>query len=151
MHAPDLTGMGHRSAGIDAAIKGMWYVVGPRLGLQGLPSQFDRTSQFDMTSQFDKSRWNREQHWMADTSRLMQMIDDWVDQDSDRGRRLTPVVNGDWTLKSVAELFGKTAQDLTAMLAGAGIQNPVLQALFADLYKDYLHTALEGMRSGLAA
>src|SRR5207244_4331170 len=91
--APDPTGMGHRSAGIEAAIKGMWYVAGPVMGLQ------------DDSFRFERSQWNREQQWMADTSLLMQMIDDWVDQDEDRGTRLTPVVTGDWTLASASALF----------------------------------------------
>ena len=33
-HAPDPKGMGHRWAGIDSAIKGMWYVVGPLYGVR---------------------------------------------------------------------------------------------------------------------
>jgi hypothetical protein len=91
--APDPTGMGHQSAGIQAAIKGMWYVVSPHMGLQGDLSRFDRPA------------WNREQQWMADTSLLMQMIDDWVDQDEDRRSRMTPVTAGDWNLESVSGLY----------------------------------------------
>jgi len=136
---PDPTGMGHRWAGIDAAIKGMWCVAGPQMGLQGDPSGFER------------SQWNREQQWMADTSLLMQMIDDWVDQDEDRDTRLTPVVTGEWTLESAAQLFGKTVRDLTALLDESGIRKPVLKAIFVDVYKDYLHVAIDAMRTGIAA
>jgi hypothetical protein len=136
---PDPTGMGHRWAGIDAAIKGMWYVVGPRMGLQGNLSRFERPE------------WNREQQWMADTSLLMQMIDDWVDQDEDRDTRVTPVVAGDWSPKSVSNLYRKTVQDLSAMLSENGIQNHALRHLFVDLYNDYLHVALVGMSSGVAS
>lgn len=137
--APDPTGMGHRWAGIEAAIKGMWYAAGPLIGLQGDPSRFER------------SHWNREQHWMADTSLLMQMIDDWFDQDEDRSARLTPVVTGNWTLESAANLFHKTVRDLTALLDASGIQKPVLKAILVDLYKDYLHVAMDAMRTGVAA
>jgi hypothetical protein len=63
-HIPDPMGMGHRWAGIDSAIKGMWYAVGPCMGLSG------------NLARFEKTEWNREQRWMADTSLLMQMIDD---------------------------------------------------------------------------
>lgn len=64
---PDLTGTGHRWGGIEAAIKGMWYVAGPQMGLEGdLPK-------------FEKAQWNREQRWMADTTLLMQMIDTYAD------------------------------------------------------------------------
>jgi hypothetical protein len=137
--APDPTGMGHRWAGIDAAIKGMWYVVGPHMGLRG------------SLSRFEQPEWNREQQWMADTSLLMQMIDDWVDQDGDRGTRVTPVVAGDWSPQSVDGLYVRTVRDLSAMLGENGIRNRVLQQLFVDLYNDYLHAALDGMRAGVAA
>lgn len=136
---PDPTGMGHRWAGIDAAIKGMWYVIGPFMGIQDDPSMFEETS------------LNREQQWMADTTLLMQMIDDWVDQDEDRGARLTPVVTGEWTLESIAQVFDKTIRDLNVLLDSSGIRKPVLKSIFADLYTDYLHTAMEAMRTGTAA
>jgi hypothetical protein len=137
-HAPDPRGMGHRSAGIDAVIKGMWYVVGPCMGLGGCLS-------------FEAPDWNREQHWMADTTLLMQMIDDWVDQDEDGGSRLTPVTAGDWNVGSVDALYRKTVLELAAMLTENGIRNRVLQQLFLDLYNDYLHVALEAMRTGVAS
>jgi hypothetical protein len=138
-HAPDPKGMGHRWAGIDSAIKGMWYVVGPCMGLGG------------SLTRFEKSEWNREQRWMADTSLLMQMIDDWVDQDEDSGARVTPVVAGDWNTASVYQLYRKTARDLATMLAENRIRSRVFQELFLDLYNDYLHVALDAMRTGVAA
>jgi hypothetical protein len=137
--APDPKGLAHRWPGIDAAIKGMWYVIGPLIGLQG-----------DL-SQFMQSAWTLEQHWMADTSLLMQMIDDWADQDQDRGTRLTPVVIGEWTPQSIAALYAKTVRDLRTLLTRNGVRNPVAQDIFVDLYKDYLHTAMAAMRSGVAA
>ena len=88
---------------------------------------------------------------MADTSLLMQMIDDWVDQDQDRGSRLTPVLAGDWNLESATELFDKTVRDLAVLLDASGIQKPVLKAILTDLYRDYLHTAMAAMRAGVAA
>ena len=136
-HSPDPTGIGHRWAGIEAAIKGMWYVAGPLSGLRGDPSSFER------------SEWTREQQWMADTSLLMQMIDDWVDQD--RGARLTAVHTGNWTVERAAVLFQKTHQDLHVLLDASGIRNPTLKAIFADLYVNYLHAALDAMRTGVAA
>ncbi len=137
--APDPKGMSHRRAGIEAAIKGMWYVVGPRMGLA------------DGFAQFEAPAWNREQHWMGDTTLLMQMIDDWVDQDEDDGARVTPVLAGAWNAQSVDGLYQKTVEDLIAMLTENGIRNRVLQELFVDLYNDYLHVALDAMRAGIAA
>ena len=137
--SPDPTGLAHRWPGIDAAIKGLWYVIGPLIGLQGSLSQFIR------------SAWTLEQQWMSDTSLLMQMIDDWADQDEDRGSRITPVVTGKWSPQSIADLYAKTDRDLRALLTRNGVRNPVAQDVFVDLYKDYLHTAMAAMRSGLAA
>jgi hypothetical protein len=88
---------------------------------------------------------------MADTSLLMQMIDDWVDQDEDRGTRVTPVTAGDWSTQSVSDLHKKTVRDLSLMLDENRIRNRVVQQLFLDLYNDYLHAALDGMRAGIAA
>ncbi len=135
--ASDPSGMGHRWAGLDAAIKGMWYVAGPRMGLDGDPSRFDAR------------HWNREQQWMADASLLMQMIDDWVDQDEDRGVRLTPVVTGEWSLKLLSDHFDRTIRNLMLMLEAGGIHNPAINRLFVDLYLDYLHTAIGAMHTGL--
>ena len=81
----------------------------------------------------------------------MQMIDDWVDQDEDRETRLTPVVTGDWTLQSVDALYDKTIRDLAALLKESGVRNQVVKGLLEDLYRDYLHAALDAMRSGVAA
>lgn len=131
--------MGHRLAGLDAALKGMWYVIAPRMGLQG-----------DL-SRFYEQHWNRDQRWMADTALLMQMVDDWVDQNEDRGVRLTAVVTGQWSLQSLSDLFHKTVQDQPLLLRAGGVHNPVLSRLFLDLYLDYLHTAINAMDSGLAA
>lgn len=137
--APDPKDMGHRRAGIEAVIKGMWYVVGPRMGLDGGLSRFEPLA------------WNREQRWMADTTLLMQMIDDWVDQDEDDGARVTPVLAGAWNVDSVEGLYRKTVEDLFAMLAENGIRSRVLQELFVDLYNDYLHVAMDAMRTGIVA
>jgi hypothetical protein len=138
-HSPDATGLAHRWPGIEAAIKGMWYVIGPLMGLQG------------NLSQFMQSAWTLEQQWMADTSLLMQMIDDWADQDEDRGARITPVVTGVWSPESIAALFSKTVRDLRVLLTRNDVRNPAAQDVFVDLYKDYLHTAMGAMRSGVAA
>jgi hypothetical protein len=138
-NAPDETGFGHRWAGIEAAIKGMWYVIGPCMGLAHAPEGFHR------------QHWNREQQWMADTSLLMQMIDDWVDQDEDRSARSTPVITGDWNANSIQELYAGTITGLAALLEESGIHKQVFKNLFSDLYADYLYAAAEAMQSGLAA
>jgi hypothetical protein len=102
-------------------------------------------------SRFERLEWNREQQWMADTSLLMQMIDDWVDQDEDRGTRDTPVLAGGWGPRSVNDLYRKTVQELSVMLGENRIRNRALRQLFVDLYNDYLHVALGGMSAGVAS
>jgi hypothetical protein len=125
-HSPDPTGLAHRWAGIDAAIKGMWYVVGPLMGLQGGPSRFIRPT------------WTLEQQWMADTSLLMQMIDDWVDQDEDRGARITPVLTGQWSLQSIGALHAKTVRDLRTMLTQNGVQKCIAQDIAVLQHRKWL-------------
>jgi hypothetical protein len=128
--SPDPAALGHRGAGIQAVVEGMWYAIGPELG-------------FDAPD-------CRQLQWMTDTTRIMQMIDDWVDQDEDSGKRLTPVLNGDWTLADVAGLYSKTVEDLKTLLDETGVHARVLQSVVVDLYTDYLQLALEAMR-GVAA
>lgn len=127
---PDPAALGHRGAGIHAVVAGMWYAIGPEPG-------------------FNAPDCGQLQ-WMTDTTRIMQMIDDWVDQDEDCGKRLTPVLNGDWTLADLASLYGKTVEDLKQLLDGAGLHAPALQNVVVDLYSDYLQLALEAM-GGVAA
>jgi hypothetical protein len=127
---PDPAALGHRGAGIQAVVEGMCYAIGPELG-------------------FDAPDY-RQLQWMTDTTRIMQMIDDWVDQDEDCGKRLTPVLNGDWTLADVADLYGKTVEDLKKLLDDTGVHAPALQNVVVDLYTDYLQLALEAM-GGVAA
>jgi hypothetical protein len=61
------------------------------------------------------------------------------------------VTAGSWTLQSAAELYEKTIGDLIGLLQEGGIRKPTFQALIVDLYRDFLHTAMEAMRDGLAA
>jgi hypothetical protein len=77
--------------------------------------------------------------------------DDWIDQDEDYDARLTQVTSGTWTPQSAAELYEKTIGDLIALLQEGGIRKPTFQALIVNLYRDFLHTAMEAMRDGLAA
>jgi hypothetical protein len=134
----DPSGMGFRLAGIEAAIGGMWYVVGPFLGL-------DQDS-----GAFQKQDWNAEQRWMADTSLLTQMIDDWVDQDEDRAVRTTAVLSRDWTLEGMRELYLKTVTDLGLLLDKNGVRYRTVRRMFEDMYADYLHAGLEAMKDGVA-
>jgi hypothetical protein len=134
----DSSGMGYRWAGIVAAISGMWYVVGPFLGLD------------DDSDAFRRQNWNAEQKWMADTSLLMQMIDDWIDQDEDLVVRSTAVLSRDWSLDGIQKLYQKTIEDLTLLLNNSGVRNDTVRKVFVDLYTDYIYAGLDAMKSGIA-
>jgi hypothetical protein len=88
---------------------------------------------------------------MADTSLLMQMIDDWVDQDEDRRIRSTPVIEGAWDTQTIQKLYARTITDLAALLVESRIPNKIFRDLFSDLYADYLYAAVEAMGNGVAA
>jgi hypothetical protein len=134
----DPSGMGFRMDGIEAVISGMWYVVGPFIGLD------------DPGISHQRQNWNAEQRWMADTSLLMQMIDDWIDQDEDRAVRSTAVLSRDWSLEGIQSLNRKTIEDLAQLLDKNGVRNETVKRLFVDLYMDYIHTGLEAMKRGIA-
>jgi len=134
----DPSGMGFRWAGIEAAISGMWYVVGPFLGID------------DDFEAFRRQNWNAEQRWMADTSLLVQMIDDWIDQDEDLGVRSTAVLSRDWSPEGIQKLYRKTIEDLILLLNKNGIRNGTVRRLFVDLYTDYIYAGLDAMKSGIA-
>ena len=51
----------------------------------------------------------------------------------------------------MSRLHAKTVGDLRAILTQSGVQNPILQDIFVDLYNDYVHAAMGAMRSGIAA
>jgi hypothetical protein len=136
--ADDPSGMGFRWAGIEAAINGMWYAVGPYLGLD---------DNFEVMRRKD---WNAEQQWMADTSLLMQMIDDWIDQEEDRAVRTTAVLSGEWSPAGVQELYRKTVADLILLLSKNGVRNNTIGALFVDLYTDFICVGLDAMKGGIA-
>jgi hypothetical protein len=138
MQEMDPTGMGYRCAGIEAAINGMWYVVGPYLRLK------------DGFEAFRRQNWNAEQRWMADTSLLMQMIDDWIDQDEDRTVRSTAVLSGDWSPGGIQSLYQKTVKDLTLLLNENGVRNNVAKTLLVDLYTDFIYVGLDGMKNSTA-
>jgi hypothetical protein len=114
----------------EAAISGMWYVVGPFLGID------------DDFEAFRRQNWNAEQKWMADTSLLMQMIDDWIDQDEDLAVRSTAVLSRDWSPEGIQNLYRKTIEDPTLLLNENGVQNDTVRRLFVDLYTDYIYAGL---------
>jgi hypothetical protein len=134
----DPSGMGFRSAGIEAAINGMWYAVGSFLGID------------DDFEAVRRPNWNAEQKWMADTSLLMQMIDDWIDQDEDLSVRSTAVLSRDWSQEGIQNLYQKTIEDLTLLLNKNGVRNGTVRRLFVDLYADYIYAGLDAMKSGVA-
>jgi hypothetical protein len=134
----DPSGMGYRWAGIEAAISGMWYVVGSYIGLD------------DHCESYRRQNWNAEQKWMADTSLLMQMIDDWIDQDEDLSVRSTAVLSRDWSPEGIQNLYQKTIDDLTLLLNKNGGRNDMVRRLFVDMYTDYIYAGLDAMKSGIA-
>jgi len=134
----DPSGMGFRWTGIEAAINCMWYVVGSYIGLE------------DDREAVRRQNWNAEQKWMADTSLLTQMIDDWIDQDEDFPVRSTAILSGDWSPEEIQNLYRKTVEDLNQLLNKNGVQNGTVRALFLDLYTDYIYTGLDAMKNGVA-
>jgi hypothetical protein len=87
---------------------------------------------------------------MADTSLLMQMIDDWIDQDEDIAVRSTAVLSRDWSPEGIRSLYQKTIEDLNLLLNKSGVRNENVRALFVELYTDFIHVGLDAMKKGIA-
>lgn len=130
----DAESLGHRGSGIDTAIKSMWYAVGPYIGLAVAGSARERAT------------WNAAQRWMADGSLLVQMMDDWIDQEQDATSRPTPVTQGQWTPSDIASQYRKTREDLATVLYEQGIRSTALHEVVDALYSEYLYRALRAMQ-----
>jgi hypothetical protein len=125
--------LGHRGAGIDAALKSMWYAVGQFIGVE--PS----------CDANGRARWNATQQWMENGTLLVQMMDDWIDRDRDATTRPTPVTQGQWTMSDIQAQYHKTREDLKAVLYEQGIKSIALHEVVCALYAEYLYRAMRAM------
>jgi hypothetical protein len=121
----DPSGLCHRLAGVKGTIDGLAF---PLRRFVSLPA---RT-------------------WMYDVSLFVQMMDDWLDYDSDvEIDRVTPVITGRWTFVEIARAWRATVSGIEN-LARAGGFTPSFVELISDVYVFMLREVMDAMIDGVA-
>jgi len=122
----DPSGLGHRVAGVEGTIDGLLFPVHRYAG------ESART-------------------WMYDVSMFVQMMDDYIDveTDIDEGRN-TPVLSGDWTFDDVAHKWQETVAGIESLTRDGGLTAPHYVRFIREAYVLMMCEVLEGMASGIA-
>lgn len=122
----DHTGLGHRIAGIEGTIDGLLFPVHQHAGEGARP-------------------------WMYEVSLYVQMIDDYLDIETDQSDgRLTPVISGEWTLADISRTWQNTLEGIEALSRAGGHTAPHYVRFIREAYVLMLGEVLEGMALGLA-
>jgi hypothetical protein len=122
----DATGLGHRLAGIQGTIDGLLFPVHHYAGEGARP-------------------------WMYEVSLFVQMIDDYLDIETDLADgRSTPVITGQWTYEDICRTWDATVRGIESLTRAGGHRAPHYVGFIREAYVLMLVEVLEGMASGLA-
>ncbi|MEM7139061.1 MAG: hypothetical protein AAF500_20980 [Myxococcota bacterium] len=122
----DPTGVGHRLAGVEGTIDGLLFPVHHYAGEQARP-------------------------WMYEVSLFVQMMDDYIDIDTDlQDGRMTPVISGEWTFDDISRTWRNTVRGVEALTRAGGHDAPHYVRFIREAYVMMLVEILEKMASGLA-
>ncbi|MDP3279154.1 MAG: hypothetical protein Q8Q09_28440 [Deltaproteobacteria bacterium] len=118
---PDPRGLGHRLAGVEGTIDGLLFPVIRTTG--------------------ESAR-----QWMYDVSLFVQIMDDWLDYESDvRSDRATPVMTGAWAMPQVESAWNKTVVGIEDLVRASGSRSPRYVRFIRDAYKLMMHEVTEAM------
>lgn len=122
----DPSGLGHRVAGVEGTIDGLLFPVHRYTG-EGA------------------------RRWMYDVSMFVQMMDDYIDFETDieEGRH-TPVLAGVWTFDDVAKMWQRTVTGIEALARAGGLKAPHYARFIREAYVLMMREILELMASGVA-
>jgi hypothetical protein len=117
----DPLGLGHRLAGVEGTIDGLLFPVA-RFGCVGARS------------------------WMVQVSMFVQIMDDWLDLESDaRSDRPTPVTEGAWGYRDLARAWQQTLDGLESLVREADLSAPHYVAFVRSSYVCMMHDVMEAM------
>ncbi len=118
---PDPRGLGHRLAGVEGTIDGLLFPV-VRYAGEGARA------------------------WMYDVSLFVQIMDDWLDYESDAvSDRTTPIVTGDWTFADVESSWHRSVHGIEALVRASGLDSPRYVRLVREAYVLMMHEVMEAM------
>ncbi len=122
----DPSGLGHRVAGVEGTIDGLLFPVHRYAG-EGARA------------------------WMYDVSMFVQMMDDYLDVETDieEGRK-TPVLTGEWTFQDIDQMWRRTVDGLDDLTRAGGLKSKHYVRFVREAYVLMLNEVLEGMASGVA-
>jgi hypothetical protein len=122
----DQTGLGHRLAGVEGTIDGLLFPVYRYAG-EGA------------------------RRWMYDVSLFIQMMDDYIDYESDaETERSTPVIAGEWTFEVISRTWHKSVTGLEDLTRAGGLGSPHYVRFIREAYVLMIGEVLEAMSSGIA-
>jgi len=123
----DPRGLCHRLAGVEGTIDGLIFPVHKYAG-------------------------ETARQWMYDVSLFVQMMDDWIDYESDlQDIRSTPVITGKWNLGIIQNKWDDTIAGIEALAKGANMGSPAYQRFVRDAYVMQMHDVMHAMIHGTAA
>jgi hypothetical protein len=129
---PDPTGCCWRMAGVLGTIDGLFFPVWRFAG--------------------DPRPSNPAREWMYAVSLFVQVMDDWIDLDSDAlDIRPTPVLTGFWTLETVEATWEQTLRGIVDLAKISGVEDESWLAFVAETYRMMALEVMEAMCKGSAA
>lgn len=89
-------------------------------------------------------------NWLRDLAVFIQLVDDWVDAETDVELRETPVLTGSIGLPDLESRWARLLGDLAAMLHSCGIHEWRTSELVEDGVRYVLWSGIEGMERRIA-
>lgn len=143
---PDPSGCCWRMAGVLGTIDGLFF---PVWRYAGAPSDAPPTSS---AAEAVKHPGNPARAWMYSVSLFVQVMDDWIDLDSDAlDIRPTPVLTGFWTMETVKETWEATVNGIVALAKSSGVDDESYVAFVRETYRMMALEVMEAMCKGSAA
>ena len=88
--------------------------------------------------------------WMHDLAVFTQLVDDWVDVETDLTLRETPVLTGSAGLADLEAGWARLLGDITGMLEACGIHGRRIAELVEDAVRYVLWSGIDGMERRIA-
>lgn len=129
---PDPTGCCWRMGGVLGTIDGLFFPVWKYAG--------------------DPFGPNLAREWMYAVSLFVQVMDDWIDLDSDAlDIRPTPVLTGFWTLETVKATWDQTMRGIVNLAKNSGVDDEGWLVFVRETYRMMALEVMEAMCKGSAA
>jgi hypothetical protein len=146
---PDPSGCCWRMAGVLGTIDGLFF---PVWRYAGAPSSIENAPATSAAQDAVTHAGNPARAWMYSVSLFVQVMDDWIDLDSDAlDIRPTPVLTGCWTLETVKETWDATVNGIVELAKQSGVDDEAWLTFVKETYRMMALEVMEAMCKGSAA